>query len=217
MNPFDRKKFIASAENYLLGQLQKWLAGIKGTALEPILLKLARQDWILETENLEAITIWNIFRDIDLKATADAIEAGRTPEKEAKIYIANIAARNLKDIADELQKLEDTNPSALKAEKPLLIIGDEPPNNPPPLPVGEPPLSGEVRGFVAEVKSSPRICHTVEIDKHSLYTFDKSLAETAKAALRQKMHLLAVWTIGEFGCKLETLKPCDAPKPTLVI
>jgi len=199
MNHFDRKKFLKAAEAYLLGQLQNWLKGIKGTPLEPIVLKLARQDWILETENLEAITVWNIFRDVDLKESADAIEAGRMLERDAKIRIANIAARNLKDIADELQKLEDTNPPALKVHEQAVA----------PL---EPEHAGEVRGYVGEVTHSPRICHTIKIDGISLYTFDKSLADTAKAARAQKIHMLMEWKLGEFGCRLESLKPIDPPK-----
>lgn len=202
---FNRTKFVAAAEAYLAERRQKWLNSIMGTPLEPILLKLARHDWILETEGIDAVRIENIFPDVDIRRVADSIESG-TPEAEAKIYIANVATRNLKDIAAELARLED---DMRKAASPETIA----PNNDPPLPVGEPPLSGEVRGYVAEVKHSPVIKHTIEIDKHLLYTFDKSLSETAKAAKSQKIHLMAVWTVGEFGCRLETLKPIDPTKP----
>ena len=34
MNPFNRKKFIASAEAYLFGRLQKWLIGYVNSNLE---------------------------------------------------------------------------------------------------------------------------------------------------------------------------------------
>lgn len=205
MNPFNRKKFVAAAEVYLTGRRQKWLDSIKGTPLEAVALKLARQDWILDTEGLEAIRIENLFPDVSVQKVADSIESG-TPESEAKVYIANLASRNLKDVVAELARLED---DMRKIAAPETVT----PNNDPPLPVGEPPLSGEVRGYVAEVKHSPVIKHTIEIDKHLLYTFDKSLSETAKAAKSQKIHLLAVWTVGEFGCRLETLKPIDPPKP----
>ena len=252
MQTFDRKKFVASAEAYLEGRRQKWLASVKGP-LEAVALKLARQDWILETEGLDAVRVQNLMPDCHIQHVADAIEAGKTPERDAKIYLANLAIQNLKDVAVKLQYLEHNmpppidgqslnvaiqnpppkdwrqnvnpaDPENLKAKAILeaapkpdpndaLLIGDEPPDSNPPLPVGEPPLSGEVRGYVAEVKHSPAIKHVVEIHKHFLYTFDKSLAETAKAAKVQNMHTLAVWTVGEFGCRLESIKFVDAPKP----
>lgn len=204
MNPFDRKKFVASAEAYLAARRQKWLDGIKGTPLEPVALKLARQDWILENEGLEAVRVENLMPDCDIRRVADSIESG-TPEPEAKVYLANLASRNLKDIAAELQRLEDEMREAAPFTHAYPIV--EPPNADPP------PLSGEVRGYVAEVKHSPAIKHVVEIDKHLLYTFDKSLAETAKAAKAQKMHCLALWTVGEFGCRLESIRFVDAQKP----
>lgn len=209
MNTFNRKKFIAAAEAYLAKLRQNWLSGIISTALEPNALKMARLNWILPNEDLTAITVHNLFPDVDMPKTADAIESG-TPEAEAKKYIANLAARNLHDVSNELMKME--NGVGEPVDKPdkmnLPALEKE---------VNEPPLEGQVRGYVTDVKSSPRICHTVEIEQHFLYTFDKSLAETAKAAKAQKMHLCAEWTLGEFGCRLEKLVPVNPPKLTETI
>jgi len=207
MNTFNRKKFLTAAEGYLATLRKNWLSGIIGTALEPAALKLARQDWILPNEDLTAITVNDIFPDVDLQKTADAIESG-TPEAEAKKYIANLAARNLHDVSDELLRLESNvgEPVPKPDKMNLAALEKE---------VNEPALEGQVRGYVAEVKSSPRICHTITIEEHFLYSFDKSIAETAKAAKSQGIHLCAEWKLGEFGCRLERLVPVDPPKPNL--
>ena len=209
MNTFDRKKFLKAAEAYLAKLRQNWLDGIIGKSHEAAALKMARQDWIMPNEDLTAITITNLFPDVELPRIAEAIEAGGTPEPDAKKYIANLAARNLHDASDKLLKIEGLEGEPVdKPDKMNLAALEKE--------VNEPAFEGHVRGYVADVTHSPRICHTVEIEQHFLYTFDKALAEMAKAAKRQKMHLCAEWKLGEFGCRLERIVPVDPDKPKLV-
>lgn len=121
--------FIEAATAYVQGRLDAWVAGLRGSLLEPAALAHAREaSWILPNEGLEHIRLGSMFPGMEIfiinQATA-VFRRNALPLAQAKRDIANRALKDLTD-ADAAIKAHSNAPAPIPAALTPNTLQDNP-------------------------------------------------------------------------------------------